>query len=315
MTHMLRDISKLPLAFGGASISGEGGGYGFGHISEGDSISLLKDAYEGGFRIFDAAPIYGFGLAEKRMGKAFAQNREDVFFISKSGVTWNESKRVDMSNSKAVTQKMLEQSLRDFNTDYIDLFMIHWPDAKVDIREPLEVLSKAKSDGKIKHIGLCNTSIEDLEKASEIERIEVAQSQLNVFCDEPVNELFPYLKEKEMSFMSWGTLDKGIITGSIHKKREQSKSYDDVDCRKKAPWWNQAEVLEKVSQMDKAFPILEEHGHTGLELALGYNLSFDSVSTALVGARNHDQLQGCLKALSNLPSEVVLEKVLKAMRS
>jgi len=168
MTLLLNSISKIPLAFGGAAISGEGGGYGFGDINENDSIELLNSAYDKGIRIFDTAPIYGFGLSEVRMGKAFKQTRDKVFIVSKSGVTWGENKRVDMTNDPVVTTKMLEQSLRDLQSDYIDLYMIHWPDTRVDIRRPLEVLAKAKHQGKIKHIGLCNTNIADLEKGSEI---------------------------------------------------------------------------------------------------------------------------------------------------
>jgi len=79
MTQLLKQISSIPLAFGGAAISGEGGGYGFGVISESEAIDLLHEAYELGLRIFDTAPIYGFGLSEIRMGKAFKQNREKVF--------------------------------------------------------------------------------------------------------------------------------------------------------------------------------------------------------------------------------------------
>ena len=127
MTQLLKRLSKLPLAFGGAAISGEGGGYGFGDISESAAIDLLKEAYDLGFTIFDTAPIYGFSLSEKRMGKAFKSMRDKVFIVSKSGVTWNESKRVDMTNDPKVARLMLEQSLRDLESDYIDLYMIHWP--------------------------------------------------------------------------------------------------------------------------------------------------------------------------------------------
>ncbi len=73
------------LSFGGAAISGEGGGYGFGHISEEESLRLLRCAFDEGVRLFDTAPIYGFGLSEKRIGRAFAKRREDVIIVSKSG--------------------------------------------------------------------------------------------------------------------------------------------------------------------------------------------------------------------------------------
>lgn len=302
MGPFFKNITAIPLAFGGAAISGEGGGYGFGDIGENDSIDLLKMAYEGGFRVFDTAPIYGFGLSEKRMGKAFKEIRENVFLVSKSGVTWGNNQRVDMTNDPVVTTRMLEQSLRDLQSDYIDLYMIHWPDARVDIRRPLEVLAKAKHQGKIKHIGLCNTTIEELELASEIDRIEVVQSEFNFFNNHLSQSLFPYLKTKNISFMSWGTMDKGILTGRVDEKRKFDKS----DCRSWAPWWKNADNKPKFEAMKKILPVLERHHLTGLELALGYNLSFSELSVALCGVRNKIQLDSLLKSLKNLPSKEVL---------
>lgn len=306
MTQLLKTVSALPIAFGGAAISGEGGGYGFGDISENDSIDLLLQAYEGGIRIFDTAPIYGFGTSEIRMGKAFKQMREKVFLVSKSGVTWHENKRVDMNNDPVIAQKMIEQSLRDLNTDFIDLYMVHWPDSKVDIRRTMEVLSKAKHQGKIKHIGLCNTNISELNLAFEIDRVEVVQSEFNLFANQYVQtELFPYLKEKQISFMSWGTLDKGIITGRVDEKR---KTFDKSDCRSWAPWWKNADNREKFLAMKNIVPALDLDHHTGLELALSYNLSFPELSVAICGAKNVDQLNTLLKAAKNLLTKDQLTK-------
>lgn len=311
MTQLLKTISKIPLAFGGAAISGEGGGYGFGDISEADSIELLHLAYEQGLRIFDTAPIYGFGLSEKRMGKAFRQMREKVFLVSKSGVTWGDNKRVDMSNDPVVTLKMLEQSLRDLGSDYIDLYMIHWPDARVDIRRPLEVLAKAKHQGKIKYIGLCNTNLQDLEKGHEIERIEVVQSEFNFFQNAASEELFPYLKTHNISFMSWGTLDKGILTGRVDEKRK----YEASDCRSWAPWWKKADNKSKFEAMKKIWPLLDKHQKNGLELALGYNLSFPELSVALCGAKSKNQLLSLFSALENLPGKELLNELLELAKA
>ena len=306
MTQLLKNLSKIPIAFGGAAISGEGGGYGFGNITEAESIELLHLAFEKGLRIFDTAPIYGFGLSEIRMGKAFKALREKVFLVSKSGVTWHDNKRVDMTNDPATTQKMLEQSLRDLKSDYIDLYMIHWPDEKVDIRRPLEVLSKAKLQGKIKHIGLCNTNLSDLDKAVEIDRIEVVQSEFNFFENKISESLFPRLKKDNISFMSWGTLDKGILTGRVDEKRK----FEESDCRSWAPWWKNADNKSKFDALTKIWPMLDHHQHSGLELALAHNLSFQEVSVALCGAKNKEQLLSLFKALDNLPKKDILDECL-----
>lgn len=304
---LLDKWSNIPLGFGGASISGEGAGYGFGDITENDAIDLLKQAKDSGITIFDTAPIYGFGLSEKRIGMAFKNERESVHIISKSGVTWHPNMRVDMTNDPKVTAKMLEQSLRDLNTEYIDLYMIHWPDKNVDIRRPLEVLAKAKHEGKIKHIGLCNTTKEDLILASEIDRVEAVQSQLNVFERDAVSDLFEYLTEQNIDFMSWGTLDKGIITGRVNEKRK----FDRSDCRSWAPWWKAMDKKPRYDKMNLILPLLEQQGHSGLEFALWHNLQFEQVKLLLCGARNKTQLEGLIKAIQNKPNQELLEKCIE----
>ena len=110
------DFQVSPVSFGGAGISSEGRGYSFGYISEKDAIALLRKAYDQGINLFDTAPIYGHGVSETRIGKAFRNIREKVFIVSKSGVTWDESGQITRTNDPAVAQRMLEQSLRDLKT-------------------------------------------------------------------------------------------------------------------------------------------------------------------------------------------------------
>ena len=223
------NISLSEISFGGAGISGEGGGYGFGHVSETDAINLLKAAFDLGINSFDTAPIYGFGMSEIRFGKAFKRMRDKVFITTKSGVSWHETKRVNMTNDPVIAEKMLHQSLKDLQTDFIDLYMVHWPDSKFDIRETMKVYKKAQEEGKIRFIGLCNTHESDLLKARELVHIDMVQSEFNLFQSKPKADVFPFLKDA--GFMSWGTLEKGVIPGTVKRNRK----YDDVDCRKTAP--------------------------------------------------------------------------------
>lgn len=292
------------IGFGGASISGDGGGYGFGSISDESTLSLLSTSVEYGINLFDTAPVYGFGKSEQMIGRVMETFRDRVIIVSKGGVTWDDRKRIQVNNNPKVIQKMLENSLKNLRTDYLDIYMIHWPDKNIDIRKPMEYLSREKEDGKIRAIGLCNTFEDDFNKACEIDCIEALQAECSLFNPVPFQSLQPILIEHNVGFMGWGTLDKGILTGRVTPER----TFDPVDARSWAPWWKQEDRSPKYNALKKINPLLEEHNHSGLELALGYVLQFSELSTALCGMRSIEQLTSAVKALTNLPDKAILDE-------
>ena len=299
-TDLLKMISPLPLAFGGAALSGAGGGYGFGPSE--DPAALLAASYEAGIRIYDAAPVYGLGNAEQQLGRCFKKMREKVFLISKSGVFWHANRRIDMSNDPQLTLRMLEQSLRNLASDYIDLYMIHWPDPKVDIRRPLEGLSKAQEAGKIKHLGLANTNLVDLALAQQVAKIEVVQNEYSLLARE-AESLFPTLGQQKISFMSWGTLGKGIISGRVTPER---KDFAQDDCRRKAFWWKKS-APRRMQIMAPILAWLSTTGYSGLELALGFNLQAAPMH-CLIGMKTAQDIKLAKAALNHLPPPALLKQ-------
>jgi myo-inositol catabolism protein IolS len=285
------------ITFGGASISGEGGGYGFGSISEKDAEALLKSAWEAGITLFDTAPIYGFGLSEERMGRYLPKEAK---LISKSGVDWHDNKRVNMTNDPGVTEKMLNLGLKRINRDFFDIYMIHWPDPKVDIRIPLDVLIKAQERGKIKKIGLCNTTASDLAKAKSITQIDVLQSELNFFNQAP----FAHLGDewKGPLSMSWGTFDKGILSGRVTKDR----TFDKEDARSWAPWWNKKEVALKIEKTQILKNILSDYNISLPDFCLSYNLQYFGVTTCLIGLKTVGDV---VQMTSSLHKQLMREKI------
>lgn len=280
------------ISFGGAAISGEGGGYGFGFVSKKEAQDLVNFALDIGINFFDTAPIYGFGLSEQRLGEFLQGKRDKVYIATKSGVTWSSSKRVNMTNDPQIAEKMLLQSLKDLRTDYIDLYFIHWPDSQVDIRKPLELLFKYQQKGVIKKIGLCNTHLEDLNKAKEITRIDVIQSEFNLFNRTAQKDILPYCKEHHCAFMSWGPLDKGALTGFYNLQR----TYDDCDARKSAPWFKKSDLEKKVLKVEELKRFLPPHV-TILEMITSYYQSIPELSTILVGSKSPMQLQQFLSSM------------------
>ena len=303
------DVSVI--GFGGASVSGEGGGYGFGSISEDASIELLREAKDAGINLFDTAPIYGFGTSEVRMGKAFKDCREDVFLVTKSGVYFDPEAAkpaVRIDNSPEITRSMLEASLKRLQTDYVDLFLVHWPDPKVDIRKTMEVLAAAKAEGKIKAVGLCNTNQEDFAAASEVMNIDVAQSPFNLWDRKIENDLFATLLEQGAGFMAYGTFDQGMLTGKI----KPDHKFDEHDlragkrCQKKAK-------DKKFAAIKVLKEMVGDDVQPMVSLALAAVLDSAVASTALCGVRNSKQLHSTIAALAARPdSELVATAVAKA---
>ncbi|MFP5384450.1 MAG: aldo/keto reductase [Bacteriovoracia bacterium] len=285
------------ITFGGASLSGEGGGYGFGALSEKEAEALIKAAWDNGITVFDTAPIYGFGLSEERLGRYLP---EEGFVISKSGVDWHESKRVNMTNDPRATERMLHESLKRLRRDTIDLYMIHWPDPQVDIREPLEVLKKAQEAGKIRHIGLCNTTPDDLLKANEVCEIEALQSELNLFNQKGFDSLNGSWENKYS--MGWGTFDKGILSGRVTHNRTFSKE----DARSWAPWWNKKEVRNKIDRTSELQKILQNFGISLPDFCIHYNLYYYGLTTCLIGFKTVGDI---VHVTSNLQQKLMRERI------
>lgn len=301
----------IPLIFGGAAISGEGGGYGFGAMSESEAESLLIDAFDLGVKTFDTAPIYGFTLSEKRLGKFLKRKREEIAFISKSGVTWHDNQRVNMTNDPGVAVKMLHESLVNLQSDYIDLYMVHWPDQRVDIRKTVEALERERERGKIKQIGLCNTSVAELEKASEITKIASIQSEFSLLKRDVATSLFPYLSKNKIPFMSWGTLGKGILTGRVTKDR----IFDPLDYRKNRDHFKRAEIEKSVRVFEQIQNFSKRVNYSPLEFALGHNLSHPECQMVIAGPKNRGQLEGLVNALKHLPGRDLVDELLKEIEN
>ncbi|MCY4643171.1 MAG: aldo/keto reductase [Bacteriovoracales bacterium] len=295
------------IGFGGASLSGEGGGYGFGPMDESKAQNLIHASLERGLNLFDTAPLYGKGLSEKRLGKALTGRREKAFIVSKCGLTWKDSGRIDHDNDPKVCQKMLEQSLRDLRTDFIDLYMIHHPHPKVDIRQTLEVLTLAQEEGKVKYIGVCNVDGEELSKALEVSAIDVIQNECHFFSTEKMERLFPLLQKKDIGALGWGTLHKGVLAGTVREGR----LYESSDIRAWAPWFRKSKEIKRQIRFvhDTLFPLLKGRDMSPFSFALHSVLRFSPLSSALCGFRSIEQLNDLLGALDKPVPQDMIERL------
>ncbi|WP_019006935.1 aldo/keto reductase [Cohnella laeviribosi] len=157
------------------------GKVGWGRVTESELEEAIIRAYEEGVNFFDTAPVYGFGESERLLGRVLKPFRKQVIIATKFGLVWD-ANGIHNDVSAAGARREVDESLKRLGTDYIDLYQVHWPDptGKVPIAETIGALKDLVQEGKIRHIGVSNFSVEQLREAQAIAPIVSLQSPYNL---------------------------------------------------------------------------------------------------------------------------------------
>lgn len=196
---------------------GIGTGTGFKQIDkkrDRELIYILQKALDLGINFIDTAESYFDGHAEKLIGKAFKKNRKKVFIATKFS---------PQHSSYNEVLKAAEGSLKRLQTDYIDLYQIHWPNPIVPIEETLKALEKLIKDGKVKHIGVCNFSLgrlKDIQKVSNSPIVSL-QTEYNLLERSAEQGLLPYSEKNKITIIAYTPLN----SGNILKEKKYSKIF------------------------------------------------------------------------------------------
>ena len=130
-----------------------GGGYG--HFEESDVVKAVHRALDLGINLFDTAEGYGFGQSEEILGKALGARRQEAIVVTKWGIYQDEGPwRRDSRRETALAA--IDRSLKALGTDYVDVYLVHWPDRDVPLEEPMGVLEEIVQAGKARFVGVSN---------------------------------------------------------------------------------------------------------------------------------------------------------------
>lgn len=264
------------------------GGSEWGEVSEGDAIATCLAIFEHGINLIDTAPIYGRGRAEEIVGKAMRQGggRERFYIATKAGLEWN-ARGVFANSDPVRLRSEFEDSLRRLETDYLDLYQIHWPDTTVPIERAAEVLLALYEEGRIRAIGVSNFSAAQMEAFRRVAPLHSNQPPYNLFERAIDDDVLPYCREHSIAVLTYSSLCRSLLAGRL---RPDSKFANDdirsVDPKFQPPRFEQ--YLRAVARLDRF--ARERYGKTVLELAARWVLDRPGVSAALWGAKRPEQL-------------------------
>lgn len=289
------EVSRL--CFGGCPM----GGYGWGKVSEEELIKAVQCAVEEGINFFDNADTYGLGKSEETLAKALGNKRHQVVIGTKFGVRVENGKTF-YDNSPEWIEKALSGSLKRLNTDYIDLYQVHYRDGKTPISVVVETLERMRQKGYIRYYGLSNIHHEDLDELkSEVGKFVSFQDEYSLACRKNENDMIELADKLELTPITWGSLGQGILSGKYDKN--STFGADDRRSREIYVNFHGDKLLKNLEIVEVLKEIAEEVEKPVSAVAIRWILDYLKESAVIVGIKNSQQLQGNMKALGWKMSE------------
>ncbi|KMQ50220.1 aldo/keto reductase [Chitinispirillum alkaliphilum] len=276
------------------------GGKDWGYQDPKVSLRTIKSAFDNGITLFDTAQSYGNGLSEQLLGKALKHVRDRVFISTKAAYRPSGSIR-----------KAVEKSLRRLKTDYIDLFYIHWPRTGADLADCMEGLMRVKEEGKIGKIGVSNFSVNQMKEVMQAGHIDTHQLCYNLLWRREEKEVIPFCSAHGIGVVTYSTLAQGILTG----KFTRDLSFETGDHRKSTLFFEPDFWPVTCNCVDQLRSLSDDSKRPLLQIAIQWVMQKKFISSALVGARNENQVYDLVQTVSDNIDPEVLKKAEKVSDS
>ncbi len=289
-----------------------GGGYG--SIEEVQFIHAVHRALDLGVTCFDTAEAYGFGASEKSLAKALGARRKDAVVVTKFGIGYKEAPNF-RDSGRARAMASIEKSLQNLNTDYVDVYMVHWPDVNTPLDETMRALDNIVKQGKARAVGISNFRRQQIETSMRTRRVDVAQYCWNIFDQRMQKEIFPYCQEQNIGVMAYGSLAYGLLTGTF----SETTDFGSDDWRGRRGRMGAINLFQHLfgpEYFPKNLKVVEDlkglaatYQKSLPQLALRWTLSNPVISTALVGCRSPSEVNDNIGALDWSISEADMKTI------
>ena len=289
------------LGFGGWPM----GGARYGSIDNDLATAAIGRALDLGVTLFDTAVAYGLGTSESLMGNALQGHWDDIVVVTKTGVVPQpDNPDAFYRDSRPETIKsQCEFSLKALGTDFIDVYLIHWPDFDTPRDETMRAMEDLKAEGKIGHVGVSNFSTSLMDEALAVSPIVANQVGYHMLDRRHADEIIPYCAANGIGVMAYGSLAHGVLTGAFKPDHQ----FEEGDWRATGiafglPLFHPDYLPETLEAVDEVTAAAEHVGLTTPQLALRWVLDEPAISTALVGFRTPAEVDAAVAALeADLP--------------
>jgi aryl-alcohol dehydrogenase-like predicted oxidoreductase len=277
------------------------------------SIQVIHRALDAGINFIDTADVYARGESEEIVGKALKGRRDSVVLATKVHGAMDDNDPNMRGNTRRWVIAEVEHSLRRLQTDWIDLYQIHRWDPWVDHEETLGALTDLQRAGKIRHFGSSTyppSAIVEAQWVAErrgLGRFVTEQPPYSILARGIEAEVLPVCERYGMGVIPWSPLAGGWLSGKMRKGREnESHRAQRMPARYDLELPGNQQKLDAVEELAL---LAEDAGLSLIDLALGFVLRHPAISSAIIGPRTLEQLEGQLSAPDVVLTAEVLDRI------
>jgi len=288
------EISRI--GFGAWAAGGGDWAFALGPQDDIESIAAIRRAVELGINWIDTAPLYGLGHSEEIVARALEGMTDRPHVFTKCGMPWDANGRILHSLRRDSIRGECEASLRRLRVDVIDLYQIHWNIPAEEIEEGLEAIAQLHQEGKIRHGGVSNFTLAQLENALQIASPVALQPPYSVLDRGIEDEILAFCGENNIGVIIYSPMKSGLLSGKM--TRERIAEFPSDDLRRTKPEFQEPELTRNLAVVETLRTIAARHGISIAEVAVAWTLHNPFVNAAIVGMRRPEHAETIIGAAS-----------------
>ena len=284
-------------------------------LDEKQTATVVSAAVDAGITLFDTADLYGEnGTSETYLGKSLKGHRDQVVIATKFGGPMGQLP-MQKGGSRQHIFQAVEDSLRRLNTDYIDLYQMHFPDLNTPLEETMRALDDLVRQGKVRYLGHSNFSGWMIAHAHHIAVRDAltpfisAQNHYHLLNREVEPDVQPACTKFGLGILPYFPLASGLLTGKYRK----GQVHPEGTRLSSGPMAERILTDINIDKAESLFEWAEARGHTLLELAFSWLAQQPAVSSVIAGATNTDQISANVNAANWVLTSEELEEIEKLL--
>jgi aryl-alcohol dehydrogenase-like predicted oxidoreductase len=282
------------VGFGAWAIGGGNWDWSWGDQDDEESVAAIQRALELGVNWIDTAAQYGLGHSEEVVARALEGVEPRPYVFTKGGQPEGPDRTSYQTLKRDSLLRECEGSLRRLGVDAIDLYQIHWPIPDEEVEEGWSALAELKEQGLVRHIGVSNFSVAQLERAEAIAPVETLQPPYSLIDRDVEPDVLPWCEEHDVGVIVYSPMASGMLTGRMTRERIEGLPAD--DWRSKSDTFREPQLSRNLELVERLQRVAERHGVEPGAVAVAWTLHNPAVDGAITGFRRPDQVDPIVAA-------------------